>query len=437
VKGQTPVVHEFRLLVVDDSEAQRQAVRKELHDMNVLIEEASSGLMAIKKAAQLGPSLVTLDIELGDFGGYRVLEHLRAQEATRGLPVIMISGSPNEEERFRALEDGAIAYFSKPFPPGALRALVSDIIDRIARNRATSVWCLAEREGVVERLSRILVVQGYQLRVFASVQELVDTLESNACDVLILDLRLRQQGAYRVLDHLNLLEEEARPRILGLMAGSAAADVAHAFHRGLSDFVGEQYSGQELNARVDQLVYLRRKTADLRALALVDTLTKLPNRGQLERELSSALAKTIQLKGQLGVVMIDVDHFKRLNDTFGHPFGDVVLQKIAAALRDCLRANDVVGRYGGEEFMMLVPKATHGGMKIVTERLRQHVEGLRLTKDEAPVPVTVSIGTCIWDYTALLASPSLNDMVKPADEALYKAKHAGRNRICTGETIAG
>jgi diguanylate cyclase (GGDEF)-like protein len=219
------------------------------------------------------------------------------------------------------------------------------------------------------------------------------------------------------------------------MSGVMAADLAHAFHRGLNDFVCEPFSVEELNARIEHLVTVHHERRQLREMALLDKLTGLPNRRQLERDASAASSRAIRERQRLGLIILDVDHFKRINDTFGHGFGDRVLAEVGHTLTGCLRAHDIIGRYGGEEFAMIVPNATPSGMTIVAERLRQHVEGMKLAQEGSHVPVTVSVGSCMWDYPALLRSPELSELVKPADDALYQAKRSGRNRHCAGPTI--
>lgn len=423
----------LRVLVVDDSDAQRRAVCRELADMNVEFVEATSGIVALQLAHTSEVDLVTLDIEMKDFDGYRVLRQLRAGKKTRGTPVIMISGRPSEEERFHAQAEGAIGYFAKPFQPGTLRALVTEILTRVSAHRRTFVGTIAAGQELAERLARMVSAQGYRCRSFESVAELAS--RPVKCDVLLLDLHLPEQGAYRALDALQALSEGQRPRVLGVMSSSTPADLAHAFHRGLSDFVRVPFCAEELTARIEHLVTLRRETEALQTLVTTDPLTGVPNRAYLEREARLASGRA-QSGAALGIIMIDIDHFKRLNDSYGHPFGDAVLRAVAERLKECLRGNDIVGRYGGEEFMVLVPNGTPETMGLIAERLRQSVERLTLRAGDVHVPVTASLGTCLWDAPALEPPRTLGELVEPADAALYEAKRSGRNRACLGPRIA-
>lgn len=423
----------LRVLVVDDSESQRRAVRQELSDMNVEVFEATSGIVALQKAHQIAIDLVTLDIEMSDFDGYRVLRQLRARERTRATKVIMISGRPNESERFRAEQEGAVAYFAKPFAPGTLRALVDDILTRVSNHRKTRVAGLVAEGDLGDNLSRMVSAQGYRYSGVADVAELARS--TTPCQVLLLDLDLPKQGAYRALDELRGLAEHQRPHVLGVLSHFVPADLAHAFDRGLSDFVRVPFHPEELIARIEHLVSLRREADALRDLGTTDALTGLPNRAHLERDAARVQGEAMRAGSDVGVVMVDVDHFKRLNDTYGHPFGDVVLREVGRCLRQCLRGNDLVGRYGGEEFLLLVPNATPEGMQIVAERLRSGVEAIALEHGGAPVRVTASLGTCIWSARALGAAASLGELVEPADAALYEAKRSGRNRACFGPMV--
>lgn len=422
----------LRVLVVDDSDAQRRAVRQELSDMNVDVFEARSGIGALKEAHANAVDVITLDIEMKDMDGYRVLRQLRAGERTRSTPVIMISGRGSEQERFRAEEEGAIAYFTKPFAPGKLRALVAEIVTRVCANRSCRVATIVRDEELLERLRRMVSAQGYQFRALEAVADL--SKRSRGYDVLLLDLQLPDHGAYRALDELPLLPEALRPRVLGVMSSCTPADIAQAFHRGLSDFVRAPFYAEELTARIEHLVSLEKKAEALRTLGTTDALTGLPNRACLEQEVERACAQTTG-DNLLGVVMVDIDHFKLLNDTYGHPFGDEVLRKVGQCLKDCLRGKDLVGRYGGEEFMLLIPNANSTVMGIITERLRRGVESLAFENGGDVVKVTASFGTCMWGAPAIAKTPKLGELVRPADAALYEAKRGGRNRACQGPTM--
>ncbi|MFC4455374.1 GGDEF domain-containing protein [Deinococcus sonorensis] len=154
--------------------------------------------------------------------------------------------------------------------------------------------------------------------------------------------------------------------------------------------------------------------------AYLDVLTGLPNRRQLMLWLASALSRAEERQEPLSVILFDLDHFKLVNDTYGHEYGDVVLQRTGAAVRDTLRRGSLVGRWGGEEFLVVVPSTTVDEARTMAERLRLSIAGI---SDERHA-VTVSLGVA-----QVRTGESLQGFLKRADEALYAAKHAGRNQV--------
>lgn len=161
-----------------------------------------------------------------------------------------------------------------------------------------------------------------------------------------------------------------------------------------------------------------RMVEKLAELTVTDELTALPNRRLLRQRLEEETMRSARSGRPFALLMVDLDHFKEVNDRHGHQVGDSVLRECAATLRECLRGSDVVARYGGEEFCVLLPDTSARGARLVAERLRQAVAGL-----SAPVP-TVSVGVATSEQGG-----SAEDLIRHADEALYQAKSAGRNRV--------
>lgn len=168
--------------------------------------------------------------------------------------------------------------------------------------------------------------------------------------------------------------------------------------------------------------------------ARTDPLTRLPNRRAFDDELARCLGAWRRYGLGFSVLLIDVDHFKRLNDRFGHLAGDAVLADLAGALRGVLRECDMATRYGGEEFAALLPQTDADGAKVAAEHIRQAIEETRFSFESTVLPTTVSCGAA----HVLLGDDAVS-IVKRADEALYAAKRGGRNRVCshTGDRIVG
>lgn len=176
------------------------------------------------------------------------------------------------------------------------------------------------------------------------------------------------------------------------------------------------------NEAVNYTQALQRKA---QAEANSDALTGVNNRRWLEEMVIRLKGRSLEELAPLSVIMLDVDHFKRFNDTYGHQLGDDVLKMVANAMQDSLRPNDMVARYGGEEFLILLPKTRHKHCMQVAERLRKKVAGTPISHGEQAIPsVTISLGIAQWQ-----PGISLQDLIGKADKALYRAKDAGRNCI--------
>jgi diguanylate cyclase (GGDEF)-like protein len=202
---------------------------------------------------------------------------------------------------------------------------------------------------------------------------------------------------------------------------------------GASDSITRPFDNGELIARI--MVHLNIKALQddmrntnrlLKELAITDHLTRLYNRRYMMNVLEMELNRTLRKKGKLTLVIIDVDHFKCVNDTYGHQRGDIVLAEIADLIRSKLRNYDIAARYGGEEFAMLLPETALKDGILVAERVRSSVEQISFPPPMEGVGVTISLGV------AALPAPHMNSvdaLISAADEALYRAKQNGRNRV--------
>jgi len=176
-----------------------------------------------------------------------------------------------------------------------------------------------------------------------------------------------------------------------------------------------------------------RREADQKRLAMTDELTQLYNRAGLKAQYQEQQGR---FKGRRGtdngdaLLVIDLDHFKNVNDTYGHPVGDKVLKRVAQTLRSALREDDVVGRWGGEEFLVILPNTNSETAQIVAERIRTDIDNTP-PDTEVPVHMTTCVGVGPLDF-----SKDLEDNVEPADKALYKAKQSGRNQVVSTYTQA-
>lgn len=282
-----------------------------------------------------------------------------------------------------------------------------------------------------EALLRLLEAEGYQLRAVSTADEAVRARAQLEPDLILcsastgaspleLTTRLRSGGG------------TAQPLVILVGRDADEQTIAAALYAGADDYVADLSRSAELCARIrvqlrnrrtlETLQRLRSERDLLRQDAQVDPLTGVMNR----RSLESAVHERCASGNRFGVLFMDIDCFKSVNDRYGHQVGDRVLTAIAAALRATLRPEDAVGRYGGEEFVALIADAGPESARLVGERLRAQVEGLAPTSG-GPERVTLSVGSTVYDPQK--HEETAVELLRRADAALYAAKRAGRNRV--------
>ena len=266
---------------------------------------------------------------------------------------------------------------------------------------------------------------GHDLREATDGEVALDLIRRLHPHVVLLDVRMP------VMDGLTALREIVADPVIGqtpvvmLTKQADPEDVAEALDIGAYDYLRKPFEPVELRARVAAagrlgllLAQLRDANAELQMAATTDQLTGLANRRQVDRAMRDSADPS------LAVVMADVDHFKQVNDTWGHPTGDAVLRTVASRLRRSLRTEDVIGRWGGEEFLIMLPGAGGDDALEVCERLLDAVRA-PLMIDDGPELVTVSLGVAARSTLA----EDVEDLLRRADQALYRAKADGRDRV--------
>jgi two-component system, cell cycle response regulator len=209
-------------------------------------------------------------------------------------------------------------------------------------------------------------------------------------------------------------------------------DLFKGFESGADDYLTKPFDSEELRARLlvgKRILDLQNKLIaareELRFKATHDALTGIANRATAIEALNRERSRQVRELGSFGVVLIDVDHFKRVNDTYGHLVGDLVLKTVAERIVSSVRPYDTVGRYGGEEFLVVAPLSDSSGTMSLAERIRKCIESAPIATDPGPVDVRISCGVAVCDSNAPMAVETLLYL---ADEALYRAKDQGRNR---------
>ena len=294
---------------------------------------------------------------------------------------------------------------------------------------------VADDSAVVRTLVRLeLETAGYRVEEAADGEQALEVAARGGLSVVLLDVEMPVLDGYATITQLKADPATADLPVVFLTARSDTADVVEALRLGAHDYLRKPPETAELLARVSAAVevttlrqQLRRRTEELDHQTRTDHLTGLSNRRHLEEQLARLLSSARRHRYPITVLLVDVDHFKRVNDTAGHEVGDQVLREIAGRMSEVVRTEDLLGRWGGEEFLLLSPWTDLAGADVLAERLRRAVRDEPVAGgDGSSLQVSVSIGGAVVEVSGDAEQPAL--VLRTADDNLYAAKHAGRDR---------
>ncbi|MHC4876920.1 MAG: diguanylate cyclase [Planctomycetota bacterium] len=257
----------------------------------------------------------------------------------------------------------------------------------------------------------------------------IEKAQADCPDLILLDVHMPETSGFDVCRQLKGTGDLQNIPVIFLTGASDVDQKVLGFEVGAVDYIQKPFDSAELNARVRAALRTKRFQDMLAQRAMIDGLTGLWNRTHFETRLQDEVVATQRYDRPLSLIMLDVDHFKQLNDNHGHPFGDEVLQAVGETLSETARASDWACRYGGEEFALILRETNLEGARVLAERLRQLIEGLALRNKGEDVKVTASFGVSCSELCLNPCDFSRRWLITSADSALYAAKHAGRNRV--------
>jgi diguanylate cyclase (GGDEF)-like protein len=411
----------INLLLVEDSRTVRAQLRQYLSLLdNVTLFEASTlaDARAILDQHATDMFCAILDLTLPDASGLDTVEVVR----TYGVPIIVLTGSVDEKLRQAVLDLRVIDYM---FKNGA--AAIEDIaylIGRLRQNQSMQVMIVDDSATFRKHVTGLLAQYRFPILTAENGRDALALLEQHPDVSLILtDYQMPEMNG---LELIRCIRRQYRRQDLSIIALSAThhTEISPAMLKaGANDYLNKGFSTEEFFCRVVQNTNMVRLVRELRDLVNRDYLTRLHNRRYLFEQADALYAEARAGKHALVVAMIDADHFKRVNDQFGHAAGDAALKHIAQILRWHFAKTTIMARYGGEEFVCVMPMPTTESAQPYFEMLRTEVAENPVPWNGSTIPLTVSIG-----FTTTLGA-SFADMVELADQAVYRAKAAGRNRV--------
>ncbi len=419
------------ILIVDDTPANLRLLSNMLKEQDYKVRSAPNGELALKSARAIPPDLILLDIKMPGMNGYEVCEQLKADPRTRDIPVIFISALDQTEDKVRALTFGGVDYITKPF----------------------------QVEEVLARVETHLAVHSLQQRLAAANEELKESeaLYRSVSEMANDGIGIMEQG---MITFCNPSFAKMIGREIDEVLGQPYSDFLHPdslpeviedYQKAMAgeeliprrEFAAVKKNGEVVTIEVSasvlegppnlRILLIGRDITEqkslgdqLQQLATTDHLTGISNRRHFFDLAKQELARAQRYQRHFALIMIDLDNFKTINDKHGHLSGDRVLQVVARCIQENSRDVDIQGRYGGDEFVVLVPETEQSHAQIFAERLCQIIPAQLKDIEEITDLVTLSLGIA---YFGGEADITIDILFERADQALYAAKEEGRNCV--------
>ena len=448
-----------RVLVVDDILSNVKLLEAKLSAEYFEVVTAYSGLEALAKIEDHEPDIVLLDVMMPGMDGFEVCRRIKHNPKCSHVPVVMVTALDQPSDRVMGLEAGADDFLTKPVDDAALFARVRSLVrlkmmtDELRMRESTGhsmglvdpadtlsepepsgrILIVEDRPESVAWFSAALAAQN-EISSVDSFEETMVRVRGGDFDLVVVSLGLRGFDGLRLCSQLRSLPEGRNVPILVLVSDGDRRKLNQALEMGVNDYLTRPVDKNELIARVRTQLRKKRYADRLRhnvqlslEMAITDQLTGLHNRRYMSRHLDTLIESAKKSGKPIAFLILDIDYFKAVNDTHGHDMGDEVLREFANRISANVRGIDLACRYGGEEFVVVMPDTDMDLAWSVAERLRASVETAPFHISRVPhaLNITISIGIAGSEGPA----DSADDLLHRADQALYKAKRDGRNRI--------
>ena len=454
-----------RVLVVDDSAGSVALLEAYLKFEYLEVVSASNGPQALARIAEREPDLVVLDLLMEGMDGFEVCRRIKSDPGTTHVPVLIVSSLDAPTDRAKAFNVGADDYMMKPLHSPSFIARVRSLIQS---KRVIDELRVAERTGREMRFQsgagatvpeidiaggqlllvaddrttvnqiRSALVPEHQVHIDRDADDALLVTKRGEFDAILVDLSLEGADGLRLCSQLRNLEETRHTPLLAIARERDIVARVRALEMGVNGFVtlpvhiGELQAG--VNSQLRRKRYadaLRRNLRQSLERAVKDPLTSMHKRRFLESLLGPLVAQNVERGRPVSLLIMDVDHFKAVNDTYGHDVGDAVLREVAGRISSSLRGIDLSCRFGGEEFVVAFSGIDGATVVQIAERIRCKVADrpVPIVSDKGPLQVTISIGAA----TTFGSDDTAAALLKRADQALYRAKKDGRNRVAHHE----
>ncbi|HCS49397.1 MAG: hypothetical protein A2V45_13135 [Candidatus Aminicenantes bacterium RBG_19FT_COMBO_58_17] len=451
-----------KVLIADDSQVALSSLEKVLASGLFQTIRASNGREAFDKAICELPDLILLDVMMPEINGFEVARILKEDSRTRSIPIIMVTALDDPENEHAGRQAGAEEYLAKPVRPQELIARANSLIalrqyrDQLnIRNHSQwsfivdkhsddagpepqkqlpLVLLVEDNESDAELVRHFLKDLPLRVERLANGADAVELCQTGRVDLMLLDLLLPGLNGFEVCRQVKGSEKGKDLPIVVITCLEDMDSRLKCIELQTDDFLVKPIVGRELQARVKILLEKKKQLDRLRShyeealnSAVVDWLTGLYNHGYFKRFLDLEIKKSLRQRYPVTLIMIDVDNFKAVNDAYGHPTGDVILQELAQVVRKAVREVDLVARYGGDEFAIVLPYSDGHGALRVAHRINEAIKtyGFSPKASARKTHLTVSMGVAGYPEDAV----HVDELIHSADQRLYEAKTRGKNQI--------
>ncbi len=431
VESLTPLDHEKaystaqfdRLIyVIEDDDLLAREIATQLYYFDYEVETFSSTARAMEAIKLRMPTAMIIDIQLpdGDLAGPEFARVFNEFSST-AIPSIFISSRDDWHARLAAVQANGSAYLTKPID-------FNDLLERLEMltvrqmPEPLKILIVDDMEVLAEHYATVLRNANMEVKTVTDINDMLEALSDFKPELILMDIYMPQCSGLDAAKIIRQKDELLGVPIVFLSTEADPLQHISAMELGGDDFLQKPITDDRLLVSVRTRAQRFRR---LRSHMLCDGLTGLLNHVAVRTHLESEISRAQRQNEALSFAMIDIDNFKQVNDTYGHPVGDRVIKSIARMLKKRLRKSDLIGRYGGEEFAIILPETELNTAKKLLDDVRQNFSQITQQDHETQFYCTLSAGV-----TQLSKSDSLDSLVNTADEALYEAKHAGRNQVC-------
>jgi two-component system cell cycle response regulator len=452
-----------KILIVDDDPTNVKLLAAKLGDSNYTVLKAYGGEEALQKAKSENPDLVLLDVMMPGMNGFEVTVQIKNCPETADIPIILVTALDGSDNKVKGLEAGADDFLNKPVHTVELKTRVKSLLrlkrycDQLkARAHAQGmVFSPFSRDDAMPELGlpRLLIVEDSPVdaKLIKSLlnslacstmsvhsgEEALSICNNHKIDIMILDLLLPGLDGYEVVKQIKENSLTQSTQIIVVTSLQDIQSKIKGFDFGADDFLVKPINFNEFRARVNSLIKKKAYHDKLMSsfevavqAAITDKLTGLYNNGYLQHYLKDEVKRADRQHHPVSLLMLDIDDFKLVNDRHGHLAGDNLLREIATKLGDSIREVDVLARFGGDEFAIILPYAQKEYATAVAERIRLSVENFTVAvNDQTSLTTSLSIGVAEYEPGVDAAK----NVIQKADQALYKAKSTGKNKVCSAD----